>query len=177
MIRDKFGYEGYVILMSGTPSPKTPVDWWAQCEIAWPGFLKEGSPKALEQRMAFIVSKSSSRASSRSELAGRMTRTSAASAASSRHENHHQELVADLDEYHKFTPSKNEVAFMYERLKGLVVIKLKKDCLTFPKSDTARSSASPARAHYVSPRSWPKPPQHDDGPDLAPRVERWVPVP
>jgi SNF2 family DNA or RNA helicase len=38
----------------------------------------------------------------------------------------------DNDDYHKFTPSKNEVAYMYERLKGLVVIKHKKDCLNLP---------------------------------------------
>ncbi len=55
LIRDKYGFDGYVIEMSGTPSPKTPVDWWSQCEIAWPGFLKEGSPRAMEERLAFMV--------------------------------------------------------------------------------------------------------------------------
>ncbi|MCA9073200.1 MAG: hypothetical protein KDA84_29960, partial [Planctomycetaceae bacterium] len=51
MIRKQHGFEGFVILMSGTPSPKSPVDWWAQCEIAWPGYLREGSAKALEERL------------------------------------------------------------------------------------------------------------------------------
>jgi hypothetical protein len=55
MIRERYGMEGYVILMSGTPSPKSPLDWWKQCEIVWPGFLKEGSQKALERRLAFLV--------------------------------------------------------------------------------------------------------------------------
>ena len=56
MIREKYGLEkGFVIEMSGTPSPKSPVDWWSQCEIAWPGFLREGSQKAMEERMAFMV--------------------------------------------------------------------------------------------------------------------------
>ena len=56
MIREKWGVEGgYVIEMSGTPSPKTPIDWWSQCEIAWPGFLREGSARAMEARMAFMV--------------------------------------------------------------------------------------------------------------------------
>jgi SNF2 family DNA or RNA helicase len=36
------------------------------------------------------------------------------------------------EEYHTFKPSKNEVAYLYERLKGLVVIKHKKDCLSLP---------------------------------------------
>ena len=56
MIREKYGLEkGFVIEMCGTPSPKSPVDWWSQCEIAWPGFLREGSQKAMEERMAFMV--------------------------------------------------------------------------------------------------------------------------
>lgn len=54
-IRDEHGYGGYVILMSGTPSPKSPVDWWSQAEVAWPGFLREGSPAAFEQRLAHMV--------------------------------------------------------------------------------------------------------------------------
>ena len=54
MVRDEYGFEGYVIEMSGTPSPKTPLDWWRQCEIAWPGFLKEGSHKAMEARLAIL---------------------------------------------------------------------------------------------------------------------------
>jgi hypothetical protein len=55
MIRAEYGFDGYVNLMSGTPSPKSPIDWWSQAEIAWPGFLREGSIKALEQRLAFMV--------------------------------------------------------------------------------------------------------------------------
>ena len=53
LIRTTYNFDGYAILMSGTPSPKKPTDWFSQCEIAWPGFLREGSPKALEQRLAF----------------------------------------------------------------------------------------------------------------------------
>ena len=55
LMRAKYKWDAYAILMSGTPSPKRPTDWWSQCEIAWPGFLKEGSVKALEQRLAFKV--------------------------------------------------------------------------------------------------------------------------
>jgi hypothetical protein len=133
MIRDKFGHEGYVILMSGTPSPKSPVDWWAQCEIAWPGFLKEGSPKALEQRMAFIVQQEFESGIFPKRVGWKDDENKCCECGKlESHENHHQELVADLDEYHRFAPSLNEVAFMYERLKGLVVIKLKKDCLNLP---------------------------------------------
>jgi hypothetical protein len=133
LVRAKHGEEGYVILMSGTPSPKTPVDWWAQCEIAWPGFLKEGSPKALEARLAFLTDmeaggqKFKKRDGWRDDerkcnLCGRFQDDDI----------HDANLCEDTGDYHSYQPSKNEVAFMYERLKGLVVIKHKKDCLTLP---------------------------------------------
>lgn len=46
--------DGYLILMSGTPAPKSPVDWWAQTEICCPGYLKEPSAEAMKYTMAFI---------------------------------------------------------------------------------------------------------------------------
>jgi SNF2 family DNA or RNA helicase len=39
--------------------------------------------------------------------------------------------VSDED-YHQFKPSVNEVAYMYERLQGLVIIKHAKDCIDLP---------------------------------------------
>lgn len=55
-IREKFLPEnsGYVILLSGTPTAKRPSDIWSQAEIAWPGFLREGSTKAFQQRYAIV---------------------------------------------------------------------------------------------------------------------------
>lgn len=46
--------DGYVILLSGTPAPRDPTDWWAQVEIACPGFLRESSRALLEKRLAII---------------------------------------------------------------------------------------------------------------------------
>jgi len=50
--RAKYGFDGYVLALTGTFSPNEPIDPWAQAEIAYPGFLKEGSPKALLRRLA-----------------------------------------------------------------------------------------------------------------------------
>jgi SNF2 family DNA or RNA helicase len=43
-------------------------------------------------------------------------------------------LEGDIDpaDYHVYEPSFNEVAYLHERLKGLVIIKHKKDCLDLP---------------------------------------------
>ena len=52
--RRRVGYEATSILMSGTPSPKKPTGWWSQLELAWPGFLYEGSVKALLESLAVL---------------------------------------------------------------------------------------------------------------------------
>ena len=47
--------DGYLILMSGTPAPKSRIDWWSQVEICCPGFLRESSVNAMKFQMAHIV--------------------------------------------------------------------------------------------------------------------------
>lgn len=132
-MREAFMFDAFVIEMSGTPSPKTPVDWWSQCEIAWPGFLREGSPKALEQRCAFVVMRQFDSGMfpknigwKDSELKCKFCGLCDADG------DHRLDPEQTQPDFHVFEPSINEVAYMYERLKGLVVIKHKKDCLTLP---------------------------------------------
>ena len=133
MIRETYGFDGYVILMSGTPSPKTPLDWYSQCEIAWPSFLKEGSVKALEQRLAFLVDHQYDSGVFKKRIGWKDNERKCAVCGQAELEGLHElDGITDPADYHKFEPSKNEVAYMYERLKGLVVIKHKKDCLDLP---------------------------------------------
>lgn len=133
LIREKYGYDGYVILMSGTPSPKSPVDWWSQCEIAWPGFLAEGSEKAFRERLAFTSPQTFESGVTIKKLEGWRDdeRKCMKCGEYADHENHQAELC-DPDDYHPYKPSINEVAKLHDRLKGLVIIKHKKDCLTLP---------------------------------------------
>lgn len=58
-VRDHWGDNGYVILMSGTPAPKSPVDWWHQCEVACPGFLREGTIHKFKRRLCIIEERES----------------------------------------------------------------------------------------------------------------------
>ena len=51
-VRDE--HDGFVWLLTGTPAPKAPTDWWSQAEIACPGFLVESSKAHLERRCAII---------------------------------------------------------------------------------------------------------------------------
>ncbi len=145
LVRERHGFDGYVIEMSGTPSPKSPVDWWAQAEIAWPGFLREGSPKALEQRLAIMVKVEyesgcfPKRVSWRDDehkcnVCGQYEQVGP----------HELDGDTDPDDYHPFVKSVNEVALMHDRLNGLVVVKHKKDCLTLPDKRYRRVICKPS---------------------------------
>lgn len=46
-----YGNDRYVILLSGTPAPRDPSDWWNITEVACPGFLREGSKMTLARRL------------------------------------------------------------------------------------------------------------------------------
>ncbi|MEN6367672.1 MAG: hypothetical protein ABFC88_12750 [Thermoguttaceae bacterium] len=134
LIRAAYGLQnGYVIEMSGTPSPKSPVDWWSQCEIAWPGFLKEGSPKAMEERLAFMVEQQYDAGPFKKRISWRDDESKCEVCGELRDEGPHSLADCDdPDDYHPFKASNNEVSYLYERLKGLVIIKHKKDCLKLP---------------------------------------------
>lgn len=133
LIRQHHQFDGYVILMSGTPSPKTPVDWWSQAEIAWPGFLKEGSPKALEQRLAFMADKRLDSGVIQTRIGWKDDQHKCNICGKVFEDGPHElDGITEECDYHAFESSKNEVSLMYERLTGLVVVKHKKDCLDLP---------------------------------------------
>lgn len=55
LVRHETNNDGYIVLASGTPSAKSPRDLWQQAEVAWPGFLREGSTHAFEQRYGHVT--------------------------------------------------------------------------------------------------------------------------
>lgn len=152
-VRAEYGYDGYVLLMTGTPSPLNPADWWAQAEIAWPGFLREGSREALEWSLGFHrMEENFSGMTYPTRVAWRENEefceecglpmwmgTVKKNLVVSNHSNQVGEPPEDYDEArlddfeeHEWTPSVNEVARMYDRLEGLATIVHKKDCLDLP---------------------------------------------
>ncbi len=133
IIRTKYDKDGYVILMSGTPSPKSPLDWWKQCEITWPGFLKEGSKDQLETRLGFMVRQELPDNVINVRIGWKDDENKCSACAKTKEDGAHEWDIDDPDRVtHSFEASSNEVAYMYERLKGLVTIIHKKDVLTLP---------------------------------------------
>lgn len=140
-IRAAHGFDGYVIEMSGTPAPKSPVDWWKPAEIAWPGFLREGSTKALEQRLAFLKKQEFDSGVFDRRIGWRDDERKCNKCGAYEDDPGHS---VDDDDFHAYEPSENEVALMHDRMKGLVVVKHKKDCLSLPDKRYRRVVCKPS---------------------------------
>lgn len=145
-IREEYGMDGFVILMSGAPAPKSPVDWWHQCEIACPGFLREGHVASFKQRLAVIVQKESITGGAYPHIVTwRDDEKKCDKCGQYRKE--HQPSIDDDGEFTctDYTPSVNEVARLGRCMSGLVLKKLKSDCLDLPEKQYRQIHVEPTR--------------------------------
>jgi SNF2 family DNA or RNA helicase len=137
--RRDWGADSKVILMTGTPAPKDPGDWWSQCEIACPGFLKEGDIHKFKNRLGVIVQKERFDGGGvyPSLITWRNDTRKCNVCGLYKEEPVHNSIVAGLvgddpDAAHTFVESVNEIEYLYKRMQGLVVVYFKKDCLDLP---------------------------------------------
>ena len=176
-VRTEHGSNGGIVLMSGTPAPRQPVDWWHQCEVARPGFVKEGTYAKFKKRLCLVEMRQNlitggeyphlitwlddeNKCATCGELRDHAAhidlmerieiladyRTEQAALMERIDATHNKELltrannlansIRDLSRddsfYHTYKKSENEVAALYERMQGLVLVKFKKDCLDLP---------------------------------------------
>lgn len=138
-VRQDWGDDAYVVLMSGTPAPKSPADWFHQCEVACPGFLKEGDIFKFRNRLGVIVQKQSITGGVYPQLVTwrddeKKCQTCGLIATDPIHGTDVENAMfgKEGNDSHKFVPGKNEVLGLYKRLQGLVIVKWKKDCLDLP---------------------------------------------
>jgi len=129
-VREEHGSNGCAILLSGTPAPRTPVDWWHQCEVACPGFIKEGTIGKFRARLCLIEMRESIQGGMYPHLVTWLDDANKCAECGQRwgHPNH----ASINEDYHKFQKSKNEVKYLYQRMQGLVLVKFKRDCLDLP---------------------------------------------
>lgn len=136
-IRTEWGDNGYVILMSGTPAPKSPADWYSICEIACPGFIREGDIHKFKNRLAIIEQREAFVGGGvyphlvawrdderKCNICGLMPEAETHQAG--------VDVFQSTQYCHEYQPSVNEVSLLYRRLNGLVVVIFKKDCLDLP---------------------------------------------
>jgi SNF2 family DNA or RNA helicase len=149
-IRDDWGIQSIIIAMSGTPAPKSPADWWSQCEVACPGFLKEGDIHKFRNRLELIIQKESRITNGvyphlvtwrdneqKCNVCGELET----------HVNHDPNgVMFNAKSFHSFEKSVNEVSKLYRRMKGLVLVKMKKDCLDLPEKRYRMIEIKPSKS-------------------------------
>lgn len=125
-MRHEYGEDSLCVLMSGTPAPRVPTDWWHQCEIARPGFLIESTIRKLEERLAVVEMRDSlsggvypHRVCWRDQEGGKCNICG---------EEEHLHIGKD----HKYQPIVNEIHNLYKRLSGLALVVFKKDVTDLP---------------------------------------------
>lgn len=133
----------YIIEMSGTPAPKTPVDWWHQCEVACPGFIKEGTVGKFKARLCIIEMKESITGAKYPHIVSWLDDARKCSICGDFKQSKRHAITLDA-ETHEYKASVDEVSFLYERMKGLVIVKFKKDCLDLPEKQYRQIQVKPA---------------------------------
>lgn len=127
-IRKDWGEKGCIFLMSGTPAPKNPLDWWHIAELAQPGFLKEGSIHDLKSRLSIVSTEMNPVTGGMYPKIKSWKDDPKKCGICGEYQNEH--MTSDMD--HAWVPSVNEIEKLGERLKGLVHVTRKKDCLNLP---------------------------------------------
>ena len=159
--------ECIIMLMSGTPAPKSPRDWWAQSEVSCPGFLKEGHPNKLVASLSLTEEREGaagvyphhitwlddekkcaicgayeademhmlSNERSVKQVVASVTGFKSGSATDTGEGKASKIQVTVSGKYHKYEPSVNQVAKLYKRMRGLVTVVFKKDCLDLPEKE------------------------------------------
>lgn len=116
----------WLFFTSGTPAPKAPTDWWWLLEIVCPGFLKEGTLQQFRQRLSVMEKGESVQGQAfLQHVAWKDDENKCDICGELRSSPDHDILRGG----HSFKPSRNEVAALYRRMKGPVIVRRKKDVL------------------------------------------------
>lgn len=103
------------------------------CETAQPGFFREGNIHKFRNRLAIIEERENRLTGGKyPHLIGWRDSEDRCECGHMKHDDCHNLTKMGEIEVHPFKPGKNEVAHLYERMKGLVLVLFKKDCLDLP---------------------------------------------
>jgi hypothetical protein len=154
LMREEYGDDCYQIEMTGSPSPKSPVDWHSQTEIVCPGFLVEPNSAALQRRLS-LIEMTNGDAGLFPKMVTWLDDENKCSHKWKKNlgvDETGKDIVQEKvcgnfkgdpchtvgefalgEDSHIFQKSLNEVQILHKRLSGLVEVVLKKDCLDLPK--------------------------------------------
>lgn len=145
-IREEWGDKGYVILMSGSPAPKSPIDWWHQCEVAQPGFLKEGDIHKFKFSLGLYKEYTAIQGQTFQKLISWFDNEKKCLDCGEFEDHPDHNLAIMEGETHSFRKSINEVTRLYKRMKGLVLVQFKKDCLDLPDKQYRMITVKPTQS-------------------------------
>jgi SNF2-related domain len=129
-MRKEYDRDSYILGLSGTPAPKSPADWFWLCEVICPGYIKESNIFKFKNRLGLIQQKESVAGGTYPELISWYDDEKKCKYCGKYADDMcHSPMHTMEPNYHSFTPSKNEVKILYERMKGLVVVQFKRDVL------------------------------------------------
>lgn len=131
-MRNNYGLDAYILLMSGSPAPKSPLDWYWQCEIACPGFLREGDINKFKDRLAITEQVTDLTGGKFPKFIAWRDGTQTICNKCGKSVIHALHTDATEEEYHDYVPLVDEVSKLYRRMRGLVLVQHKKDCLDLP---------------------------------------------
>lgn len=134
--------DGYIILTSGTPAPRSPLDWHNQVRIACPGFLREANYHKFRQTLAIVSQVESPFGQAYPQIVSWLDDSKKCKICGKYQEDH---CSIDLDQDHTFEPSVNECERLYKRLNGLVLVQFKKDCLDLPEKIYRQIELKPSK--------------------------------
>ncbi len=145
-IREYTNKKGFVVLLSGSPAPKSPLDWWMLGEIAAPGFFREGNIHKFRDRLAVVKMEESLVSNAKYPKIITFKDNPLKCGVCGRLKDHDIHLVSKDDlafndmikaanpegDNHEYVPTLNEVENLHKRMNGLTFAILKKDCLDLP---------------------------------------------
>lgn len=100
------------------------------CEVAQPGFIKEGNAHKFKQRLCIIQERQSITGGIYPHIITWLDDDKKCGECGEYKDVGNHTLASG--DYHDFKPTKNEVKNLYKRMKGLVLVQFKKDCLDLP---------------------------------------------
>lgn len=152
LMRKEYGDQCYIIEMSGSCSPKSPVDWFSQSEIACPGYLSEPNVGALQRTLALVEQEESLQGGVFPKLKTWLDDENKCGYSWTKDLGYKDDDGKDVikkkvcgefkenpihtdplePDCHAWIKSVNQVQRLHKRLSGLVEIVLKKDCVDLP---------------------------------------------
>jgi hypothetical protein len=162
MRQDHGENDPFIIGMTGTPAPKSPLDWYSQCDIAKPGFIREGNIHKFRDRLGVVVQKENTTTGGvYPQVLGWKDSEERCGICGSMKDAHDFEVMGKGMDPHNWVKGTNEVARLYKRMKGLVSVYFKKEWLShlpdkqyrILRCKVSRSAENAARSVQASART------------------------